>query len=135
MDRKTEDTEIRALLEQLVEDKRRDVRTGRIIAFAAVVLAVTLLIGLALTVPGHVKTIEEAHTTIEQTQELIQRANTSLDAFDKMTESISGVVDAGTEKLDQVTAIINSVDLEAFSSAVQKLGSVLEGLSGLRLFN
>ncbi len=135
MDRKTEDTEIRALLEQLVEDKRRDVRTGRIIAIAAVVLAVTLLIGLALTVPGLVKTIEEAHTTLEQTQELIQRANTSLDAFDKMTESISGVVDAGTEKLDQVTAIINSVDLEAFSSAVQKLGSVLEGLSGLRLFN
>ena len=134
MDKKTEDTEIQALLEQVVAAKKRDVLTSRITSIAVVVLAAALLISLALTVPKLMNTIEEAHSTLEQTQELIQRANTSLDSLDKMTESIGSVVETSTEKFDQITAIINSVDLEAFSGAVQKLGSVLDSLSGFRLF-
>ena len=134
MDKKTEDMEILALLEQVAAAKKRDVLTSRITAIAVVVLAAALLICLALTVPKLVDTIEEAHTTLEQTQELIQRANTSLDSLDKMTESIGGVIETSTEKIDQMTAIINSVDLEAFSGAVQKLSSVLDSLSGFRLF-
>ena len=134
MDKKTEDMEILALLEQVVAAKKRDVLTSRITSIAVVVLAAALLISLALTVPKLMNTIEEAHTTLEQTQELIQRANTSLDSLDRMTESIGSVVETSTEKFDQITAIINSVDLEAFSGAVQKLGSVLDSLSGFRLF-
>ena len=134
MDRRTEDMENRALLEQLLEMRRGDVRSGRITAIAVVVLAAALIVCLALTVPKLVNTIEEAHATLSQTQELIQRANESLDALDQMTESISSIVAASTEKIDQAAAIINSLDLEAFSGAIQKLSAALESLSGFRLF-
>ena len=134
MDRKTGDMEIRALLEQVVEARRRDAYTGRITAIAVVVLAAALLVCLALTVPKLVNTIDEAHATLEQTQELIERANTSLDSLDGMAESISGVVESSSEKLNRAAEIIDSIDLEAFSGAVQKLGSALEALSGFRLF-
>ena len=126
--------ENRALLEQLVEAQRRDARSGRITAIAVVVLVAVLIVCLALTVPKLMNTIDEAHTTLSQTRELIQRANTSFDALDEMTESINGIVNAGTEKIDHVAAIINSLDLEALSSAIQKLSSVLESFSGFKLF-
>lgn len=134
MDKKTEDPEARALLEQVVAAKKQDVLTSRITAIAVVILVTALLVCLALTVPSLVRTIKEAHTTLSQTQELIQRANTSLDALDEMTGSISGVMEAGAEKIDQVTKIFSSFDLESFGDTLQKLSAALETLSGFRLF-
>ena len=134
MENKTEMTGTEALLRQIAEDQREHVRSSRITAIAVLVLAAALIISLVIMVPAFMRTMNEAKTTMESTQELIRQANVSLDKLNSVTESIDAVVSNSGESVGRLAQVLDAVDLEGLAASIQKLNSVIDSLSNFKLF-
>ena len=133
MDNKTETMSTEALLRQIAENQQHT-RSSRITAIAVLVLAAALIISLAIMVPAFMRTMNEAKTTMESTQELIRQANVSLDKLNSVTESIDAVVSNSGESVGRLAQVLDAVDLEGLAASIQKLNSVIDSLSNFKLF-
>ena len=134
MDNKTETMSTEALLRQIAENQQQHTRSSRITAIAVLVLAAALIISLAIMVPAFMRTMNEAKTTMESTQELIRQANVSLDKLNSVTESIDAVVSNSGESVGRLAQVLDAVDLEGLAASIQKLNSVIDSLSNFKLF-
>jgi len=131
MEKKTEEAE---LLQKIMDAQQRSVRSARITAIAVVVLVAALVVSLMVLVPSFLNTMNEAHVTMENTQELIRRANTSLEKLDSMAENVDGIVREGGENMGRVIEVLDAIDLEALSNSIRKFSQVIDSLSNFKLF-
>ena len=131
MEKKTEEAE---LLQKIMDAQQRSVRSARITAIAVVVLVAALVVSLMVLVPSFLNTMNEAHVTMENTQELIRRANTSLEKLDSMAENVDGIVREGGENMGRVIEVLDAIDLEALSNSIRKFNQVIDSLSNFKLF-
>jgi len=128
MEKKTEEAE---LLQKIMDAQQR---SARITAIAVVVLVAALVVSLMVLVPSFLNTMNEAHVTMENTQELIRRANTSLEKLDSMAENVDGIVHEGGENMGRVIEVLDAIDLEALSNSIRKFSQVIDSLSNFKLF-
>ena len=134
MENKTEEMSTEALLRQIAETQQRDAHSSRITAIAVLVLTAALIISLLVMVPAFMRTMNEAKTTMENTQELIRQANVSLEKLNSVTESIDAVVSNSSESVGRLTQVLDAVDLEGLAESIQKFNSVIDSLSNFKLF-
>ena len=134
MDNKTEEMSTEALLRQIAETQQRDAHSSRITAIAVLVLAAALIISLLVMAPTFMRTMNEAKTTMENTQELIRQANVSLEKLNSMAESIDTIVTDGSQNMGRVMQVLDAVDLEGLAASIQKLNAVIDSLSNFKLF-
>ena len=127
-------TEIGVLLQEIAVLQRRNVRIGRIATVTVILLAAALLICLAVLVPKFTDTLEQAHSTLGDMQQMVQRINTSLDALDAVGENLMGITGEGTENLQKLIDTLSAVDVDALTRSIERFNSVLGGLSNFKLF-
>ena len=83
-----------------------------------IILAAAVIVSLAVLVPPALNAVNETRVTMQNTQELIRQAGSSLEKLDSMTESVNTVMKEGGENWD-------IIQLEAsyqFSAAVSSNG-------------
>ena len=134
MDKKNEAAETEVLLRQLAATQKRVERSSLVTAIAVIILAAAVIVSLAVLVPPALNAVNEARVTMQNTQELIRQAGSSLEKLDTMTESVNAVMKEGGENVSRIAEALNSTDLTALGGAIQKLNGLVESLSNFRLF-
>ena len=133
MDNKTNDNTFE-LLWKMAAVQRRSERLTLIITLVTLVMAASLVFGLLFLVPKLSAVLDTAYNTLGDTQQIIQRLNTSLDNLDSVGKTLGGLTGEGSENLEKLINTLNTLDLDAFTEAIQNFNSVLERLSNFRLF-
>jgi predicted PurR-regulated permease PerM len=133
MDNKTNDNTFE-LLRKMAAVQRRSERLTLIITLVTLVMAAALIFGLLFLVPKLSAVLDTAYNTLGDTQQIIQRLNTSLDNLDSFGETLGGLTGEGSENLEKLINTLNTLDLNAFTEAIQNFNGVLERLSNFRLF-
>ena len=126
--------DLQGLLQQMAAVQRRSQRLSLIITVVVALMAAALILSVVLLVPKLAATLDYARSTLSDTQQVIQRINTSLDDLDSVGESLTGLTETGSENLGKLIDTINTIDLDALTDAIQRFNSMLEGLSNFRLF-
>ena len=127
-------TSTQELLREMATLQRRSRYLSWVTTAAIVIMAAALIISLVLVVPKLTAALDHARSTLDDTQQIIQRISTSLDDLDSISEQLEGLTGEGTEKLEKLLDVINTLDLDALTTSIQSFNSVLEGLSNFRLF-
>ena len=133
MDNKTNDNTFE-LLRKMAAVQRRSERLTLIITLVTLVMAASLVFGLLFLVPKLSAVLDTAYNTLGDTQQIIQRLNTSLDNLDSVGKTLGGLTGEGSENLEKLINTLNTLDLDAFTEAIQSFNSVLERLANFRLF-
>ena len=133
MDNKTNDNTFE-LLRKMAAVQRRSERLTLIITLVTLVMAAALIFGLLFLVPKLSAVLDTAYSTLGDTQQIIQRLNTSLDNLDSVGKTLGGLTGEGSENLEKLINTLNTLDLDAFTEAIQSFNSVLERLANFRLF-
>jgi predicted PurR-regulated permease PerM len=122
------------LLCEMAALQRRNRYLSLVTTTAIVIMAAALIISLVLVVPKLTTALDHARSTLDDTQQIIQRISTSLDNLDSIGEQLEGLTGEGAEKLEKLLDVINTVDLEALTTSIQRFNSVIEGFSNFSLF-
>ena len=134
MEKKNEAAEAEVLLRQIAATQRRAERSSLATAIAVIILAAAVIVSLAVLVPPALNAVNETRVTMQNTQELIRQAGSSLEKLDSMTESVNTVMKEGGENVSRIAEALNNSDLSALGGAIQKLNGIVESLSNFRLF-
>ena len=134
MEKKNEAAEAEVLLRQMAATQRRAERSSLAAAIAVIILATAVIVSLAVLVPPALNAVNETRVTMQNTQELIRQAGSSLEKLDSMTESVNTVMKEGGENVSRIAEALNNSDLSALGGAIQKLNGLVESLSNFRLF-
>ena len=134
MEKKNEAAEAEALLRQMAATQKRAERSSLVTAIAVIILAAAVIVSLAVLVPPALNAVNEARVTMQNTQELVRQAGSSLEKLDSMTESVNAVMKEGGENVSRIAEALNNSDLSALGGAIQKLNGIVESLSNFRLF-
>ena len=134
MEKKNEAAEAEVLLRQMAATQKRAERSSLVTAIAVIILAAAVIVSLAVLVPPALNAVNEARVTMQNTQELVRQAGSSLEKLDSMTESVNAVMREGGENVSRIAEALNSTDLTALGGAIQKLNGLVESLSNFRLF-
>jgi len=134
MDNRSDGKSMQELVEQMAAVQRRSQTLSLIITVVIVMMAAALIVSLALVVPKLTAALDNAHTTLSDTQAIIQRISTSLDSLDSIGENLNGLTGDGAEKLGKLIDSLSAIDVDALTASIQRFNSLLEGLSNFRLF-
>ena len=133
MDNKPNDNTFE-LLRKMAAVQRRSERLTLIMTLVLLVIAAILIFELLFLVPKISAALDTAYNTLGDTQQVIQRLGTSLDTLDVVGKKLEGLTGEGSENLGKLINTLNTLDLDAFTEAIQSFNSVLERLSNFRLF-
>ena len=134
MDRDLKNMDEKALLRELVITERRNLSISRISAAAAILLAAALVIALIVLVPRLSETLTLARSTIDATQQLVQRINGALDTLDELSANVTSFTSENAETLNRLTELFSQIDLKGLTESIQKFNAVAEYLANFRLF-
>jgi predicted PurR-regulated permease PerM len=134
MEKKNEAAEAEVLLRQMAATQKRAERSSLVTTIAVIILAAAVIVSLAVLVPPALNAVNEARVTMQNTQELVRQAGSSLEKLDSMTESVNAVMKEGGENVSRIADALSSSDLSALGGAIQKLNGLVESLSNFRLF-
>lgn len=134
MDNKAYGSETQDLLREMAEVQRRSQRLSRITTAVIILMAAALIVSLVILVPRLTATLDHARSTLNDTQQIIQRISTSLDNLDSIGEKLNGLSDTGVENLENLLETLNAINLDALTESIEQFNSVIEGLSNFRLF-
>jgi len=134
MEKRNEELDPAVLLRQIAAAQKRAERSSLVTAIAVMILAAAVIVSLAVLVPAALRAIDETHVTMQNTQELIRQAGSTLEKLDGMTAGINAVMKEGGENVSRIAEALNSSDLTALGGAIQKLNGLVESLSNFRLF-
>jgi hypothetical protein len=140
-----QDMNYQELLREISAEQRRNGNRSRITTVAVVLLTTAMIIGLAILIPTLLRTLREVHTTMENTQAFLLRANTALDGLDDVVQKLDGMVEnldnmakdmdgmvgSAAESLRGVAEMFGGIDTEKLTGAIQSLNSVIEPLTRL----
>lgn len=125
-----------SLLEQLVENSRKQLFYSRIASLSVTVLAVAVVISLLLVIPEALATVQKVNSAIGTSMETVELANTAIKSVTQMSDSITDMgenMDAfitdNAQAVAEVMSKIEAVDFEGLNSAIQDLGDVIEPLA------
>lgn len=125
-----------SLLEQLVENSRKQLFYSRIASLSVTVLAVAVVISLLLVIPKALATVQKVNAAIGTSMETVELANTAIKSVTQMSDSITDMgenMDAfitdNAQAVAEVMSKIEAVDFEGLNSAIQDLGDVIEPLA------
>lgn len=125
-----------SLLEQLVENSRKQLLYSRIASLSVTVLAVAVVISLLLVIPKALATVQKVNAAIGTSMETVELANTAIKSVTQMSDSITDMgenMDAfitdNAQAVAEVMSKIEAVDFEGLNSAIQDLGDVIEPLA------
>lgn len=125
-----------SLLEQMVENSRKQLLYSRIASLSGTVLAVAVVISLLLVIPEALATVQKVNAAIGTSMETVELANTAIKSVTQMSDSITDMgenMDAfitdNAQAVAEVMSKIEAVDFEGLNSAIQDLGDVIEPLA------
>lgn len=125
-----------SLLEQLVENSRKQLFYSRIASLSVTVLAGAVVISLLLVIPKALATVQKVNAAIGTSMETVELANTAIKSVTQMSDSITDMgenMDAfitdNAQAVAEVMSKIEAVDFEGLNSAIQDLGDVIEPLA------
>lgn len=125
-----------SLLEQLVENSRKQLFYSRIASLSGTVLAVAVVISLLLVIPEALATVQKVNAAIGTSMETVELANTAIksvtqmsDSITEMGENMDGFITDNAQAVAEVMSKIEAVDFEGLNSAIQDLGDVIEPLA------
>ena len=134
MDNRTDEKSTQELLRRMAAVQRRDHKLSVISTIAVLILAAALILSLALVVPKLMDALDTARVTLSETQQVIGRVSTSLDELDSVGQKLGGLTGEGAENLAKLIETLNTVDVNAFTEAIQSFNGLLSGLQNFRLF-
>ena len=117
------------LLVELVKSQRKDTRGQKITAYATIALFAAVAIALIIIVPKVTTLINELTYSLEEMNDLVAQAQTSLGGIDDMIANVDKVVVDNTDSVNEVLENFNKVDFDHLNQAITDLGNVVEPLS------
>lgn len=124
------------LLEQLVENSKKQLFYSRIASLSVTILAFAVAVSLLLVVPKVLVTVQEVNAVIGTSMETVELANTAIKSVTQMSGSITDMgenMDAfitdNAQAVAEIMTKIEAVDFEGLNSAIQDLGDVIEPLA------
>lgn len=125
-----------SLLEQMVENSRKQLFYSRIASLSVTVLAIAVVISLLLVVPKALATVQKVNAAIGTSMETVELANTAIksvtqmsDSITEMGENMDAFITDNAQAVAEVMSKIEAVDFEGLNSAIQDLGDVIEPLA------
>lgn len=134
MGNRSDGKNMQELVEQMAAVQQRSQTLSLIITVVIVAMAAALIVSLAVVVPKLTATLDNASTTLTDTQAVIQRISSSLDNLDSIGENLNGLGGDGVEKLGKLIDTLSTIDVDALTASIQSFNNLLEGLSNFRLF-
>ena len=135
-DKEVQKTTENSLLEELVNNSQKQLFYERVRTVAALVIAVSFVMGIVLVVPKALVTVQKANDIMEQASETIILANAAIESVTSMSESIKTMGDNmdtfitdNSETMTEVMEKIEGIDFEGLNSAIKDLGDVVEPLA------
>ena len=135
-DKEVQKTTENSLLEELVNNSQKQLFYERVRTVAALVIAVSIVMGIVLVVPKALVTVQKANDFMEQASETIILANAAIESVTSMSESITTMGDNmdtfitdNSETMTEVMEKIEGIDFEGLNSAIKDLGDVVEPLA------
>lgn len=135
-DKEVQKTTENFLLEELVNNSQKQLFYERVRTVAALVIAVSIVMGIVLVVPKALVTVQKANDIMEQASETIILANAAIESVTSMSESITTMGDNmdtfitdNSETMTEVMEKIEGIDFEGLNSAIKDLGDVVEPLA------
>ena len=135
-DKEVQKTTENSLLEELVNNSQKQLFYERVRTVAALVIAVSIVMGIVLVVPKALVTVQKANDIMEQASETIILANAAIESVTSMSESITTMGDNmdnfitdNSETMTEVMEKIEGIDFEGRNSAMKDLGDVVEPLA------
>ena len=135
-DKEVQKTTEHSLLEELVNNSQKQLFYERVRTVAALVIAVSIVMGIVLVVPKALVTVQKANDIMEQASETIILANAAIESVTSMSESITTMGDNmdtfitdNSETMTEVMEKIEGIDFEGLNSAIKDLGDVVEPLA------
>ena len=135
-DKEVQKTTENSLLEELVNNSQKQLFYERVRTVAALVIAVSIVMGIVLVVPKALVTVQKANDIMEQASEPIILANAAIESVTSMSESITTMGDNmdnfitdNSETMTEVMEKIEGIDFEGLNSAIKDLGDVVEPLA------
>lgn len=125
-----------SLLEQMVENSRKQLFYSRIASLSVTVLAIAVVISLLLVVPKALATVQKVNAAIGTSMETVELANTAIksvtqmsDSITEMGENMDAFITDNAQAVAEVMSKIEAVDFEGLNTAIQDLGDVIEPLA------
>lgn len=135
-DKEVQKTTENSLLEELVNNSQKQLFYERVRTVAALVIAVSIVMGIVLVVPKALVTVQKANDIMEQASETIILANAAIESVTSMSKSITTMGDNmdtfitdNSETMTEVMEKIEGIDFEGLNSAIKDLGDVVEPLA------
>ena len=135
-DKEVQKTTENSLLEELVNNSQKQLFYERVRTVAALVIAVSIVMGIVLVVPKALVTVQKENDIMEQASETIILANAAIESVTSMSESITTMGDNmdtfitdNSETMTEVMEKIEGIDFEGLNSAIKDLGDVVEPLA------
>ena len=135
-DKEVQKTTENSLLEELVNNSQKQLFYERVRTVAALVIAVSIVMGIVLVVPKALVTVQKANDIMEQASETIILANAAIESVTSMSVSITTTGDNmdnfitdNSEAMTEVMEKIEGIDFEGLNSAIKDLGDVVEPLA------
>ena len=133
MDNKPNDNTFE-LLRKMAAVQCRSERLTLIITLVTIVMAAALIFGLLFLAPKLSAVLDTAYNTLGDTQQIIQRLNTSLDTLDSVGETLEGLTGEGSENLEKLINTLNTLELDALTEAIQIINVVCHRHANLMFF-
>lgn len=123
-------------LEELLKKQEKQLKLSRISAIGVLALAAAIILSCLILVPKVVNTMYLIETLAEETSELVENANTTLEGIDEMSaeiktaaDGINGLVEDNSSVLTESMTKLNSIDFEGLNKAIEDLGAVVEPMA------
>ena len=134
MENQSSEASAQELLREMAALQRRSRYLSWITTAAIVIMAAVLLVSLLIVVPKLTAALDHARSTLDDTQQIIQRISGSLESLDSISGNLEKLTGEGAENLEKLINTFNTIDFDALTSSIQSFNHVLEGLANFRLF-
>lgn len=126
------------LQSEILKYEKKAARRTMMVAAALFVIAAIFLIAAIIIVPPVVKTLEAVQATLEQTTELVGKAETTLDNLDNslsgmndMINDVDTVLADNTEAMEEAITKISNIDVEGLNQSIDDLNKVVTSMGRL----
>lgn len=121
MDNKYENLDERELLIKILESQENATRHTRFLSIALLAIAASLVIGMCVAIPAMLVTMQNADDTLKDAQ-------SSLDGIDEMVSNVNTVVVDNTDSVNESVDKINSIDVDTLNESINSLNQSVQEL-------
>ena len=123
------DEEQNRLLQKMIERQERDIVISRVTAFAECILLAALIIVFAILIPRFFKTVKTVEESMEQIQQLVEQAQSSLVEITDLARDADQVIEANETAVGEAIENFNTIDFDSLNSSIQSIKEAVEPLA------